>query len=542
MILRRINNAFGGSAGGGRALCLLLMGAVVLLANPFARAANNLIAHASDDTLWIAVVRPPDSKTGTEETTTIRYRSINTADQTWRELPTYLGRVSQMAHLGDSLVVLMSTGEWDTIWPSGDSMGPSLPDRSRILAIASDRDQIYAVGMPGVEAAPATQAADSVTTAPTTSETAAATSQPTTRPQLAMDRPILYLFDQGHWKAIANCPQAATTGDVSLAIVDRQPMVAQIEKGAIGVYELNDDKAWLALDKIAMSATPTAIKLLSGTQRPTLWVDTGPPGGTLYLGGKTWEKPIALSPSSPIQHAADRTVVEAAGNIRLFVTTEDKSKVYEQRFDAAGQRNGNVAQLETPEGLSEPMLEAWPMIVLMVALAFLMLSSIRRQGPETPNQAARTEQPGTESLVLAPSGQRLLGALIDAIPLIVAVVYVLNGVEDPFDPAAVWLTVPPLVIAMVIYLLHTALTEIFAGRSLGKMIVGLRVVTTDGQPPRAWAMLVRNLLRVIDIVPLPLGAMVLLTPLRQRIGDMAARTVVITTTEPVGEDEAEHSK
>jgi uncharacterized RDD family membrane protein YckC len=320
-------------------------------------------------------------------------------------------------------------------------------------------------------------------------------------------------------------------------------MLAQVEKSAIGVYKLNDDKAWIALDKIAIAAKPNSIKLLSGTQRPTLWADTGPPGGTLYLGGKTWEKSIALSPSSAVQHAGDRTVVEAAGNIRLYIDTEDKTKIYEQRFDASGQRNGNITQLEAPESSSEPMLEAWPMILLMVALAFLMLSSIRRQGGETAKQPAHTEQPGApgaESLVLAPSGQRLLGALIDAIPLIVAGVYVLNGVEDSFDPAAVWLTVPPLVIAMAIYLLHTSLTEIFAGRSLGKMIVGLRVVTTDGKTPRAWALLVRNLLRVIDIVPLPLGALVLMTPLRQRVGDMVARTVVISMTEPVPEDDSGH--
>lgn len=518
---------------------MFLIGVAVLVAGQSARAANNLLAHASDDTLWIAVVHPVDSKNPTE-TTTIRYRSINTADQTWHEMSTYVGRVSQLTHLGDSLVVLMSTGEWDSVWSGGDSVGPSLPDRARILAIASDRDQIYAVGLPGVEPAPATESSDASET-PTTSESAstestAPTTRPSTQPSMAMDRPILYLFEDGHWRAVVNCPDIPATGDISLAVVDRKPMLAEVEKDVIGVYQLNETKAWIALDKIAISATPASIKLLSGTQRPTLWVDSGAPGGSLYLGGKNWTKPIALAPSSPIQHPGDRTVAQAAGSIRLFIQTEDKSKIEEQRFDASGQRNGTVSQLETPEPTSEPMMETWPMILLMAALVFLMLSSIRRQDGEPATQPAHPDQAEPHSLVLAPSGQRLLGALIDAIPLIVAAVYVLNGVENPFDPAAAWLTIPPLLIAMAIYLLHTALTEIFAGRSLGKMIVGLRVVTTDGQPPRAWAMLVRNLLRIIDIVPLPLGAIVLLTPLRQRIGDMLARTVVITTTEPLHEE------
>lgn len=514
--------------------------AILLPGGAQAQGKSDLVAHASDDTLWIAQIHPPQSKDA-EESTTVRYRSTNTADQTWHELPEFLGRVVQMSHDGQSLVVLMASGEWDLLWPGGDSVGPSLPDHSKMLSIASDRDLLYAVGLPGGEPPATTNSSDlsansDATTVPTTAESSAATA-PTTQPRIATDKPILYDFEDGIWKAIANCPASHATqpGDVSLSIVDRKPMLAQLEPGAVAVYELNDNKEWVLQKKIALPAAPRMFKLLSDTQRPILWADTGEPGGTLYLGGSTWQKPISLTLSSPVQHETDRTVAEAAGNIRLFIA-DTTGKIFEQRYDSNGQRQGNIATLEAPEPSSPDFMDTWPMMLLMAALAFLMLSSIRRQDSATAAEA----QPGaSDALVLAPSGQRLLAAMIDAIPLIVAAIYVLDSVANPFDWANLSSTLPPIIIAMVIYLLHTTITELFAGRSLGKMIVGLRVVTTDGGTPGKSAMLLRNLLRLLDVIPIPLGFIVLTTPLRQRVGDMIAKTVVIVMTEPQKEEDGE---
>ena len=59
------------------------------------------------------------------------------------------------------------------------------------------------------------------------------------------------------------------------------------------------------------------------------------------------------------------------------------------------------------------------------------------------------------------------------------------------------------------------------------MFAGLRVVTVEGARPRVSALLIRNLLRVIDVFPFPLAAIILRTPLRQRVGDLAAGTIVV---------------
>ncbi|MFL5661319.1 MAG: RDD family protein, partial [Ktedonobacteraceae bacterium] len=67
------------------------------------------------------------------------------------------------------------------------------------------------------------------------------------------------------------------------------------------------------------------------------------------------------------------------------------------------------------------------------------------------------------------------------------------------------------------------------GATLGKMVVGLRVVKLDGSPISWSESVIRNLLRIIDGIFFYLvGAIFVWTsPRKQRLGDRAASTVVI---------------
>lgn len=73
------------------------------------------------------------------------------------------------------------------------------------------------------------------------------------------------------------------------------------------------------------------------------------------------------------------------------------------------------------------------------------------------------------------------------------------------------------------------------GRSIGKRAIRLRVVHEDGTPVSFGASLVRNLLRMVDMLPMNylvgLVAMVV-SPLGQRLGDAAAGTIVIRLDRP----------
>ncbi|SIR02419.1 RDD family protein [Maribacter ulvicola] len=73
---------------------------------------------------------------------------------------------------------------------------------------------------------------------------------------------------------------------------------------------------------------------------------------------------------------------------------------------------------------------------------------------------------------------------------------------------------------------------IFNGRTVGKMMMKMRVVSVDGSPVRWSNYLIRWMLRLVDIL-LFMGSIGILTILfsekSQRLGDAAAGTVVIST-------------
>lgn len=70
---------------------------------------------------------------------------------------------------------------------------------------------------------------------------------------------------------------------------------------------------------------------------------------------------------------------------------------------------------------------------------------------------------------------------------------------------------------------------VFNGRTLGKMLFKVRVISTDGRPINGMQAALRNLLRVADTFPTPITGLICMaiTGRFQRIGDLAAGTMVI---------------
>ena len=80
-----------------------------------------------------------------------------------------------------------------------------------------------------------------------------------------------------------------------------------------------------------------------------------------------------------------------------------------------------------------------------------------------------------------------------------------------------------------------AMEALTSGKTVGKMAMRIRVVGEDGSPVATPAVLVRNLLRLIDMLPgnYTVGAIaILVTRKGQRLGDLAAGTVVIHEAPP----------
>lgn len=87
----------------------------------------------------------------------------------------------------------------------------------------------------------------------------------------------------------------------------------------------------------------------------------------------------------------------------------------------------------------------------------------------------------------------------------------------------------PMFTAVVLFFAYYVLCEGLFGRTLGKRILSLRVVTEDGSPIYLGAAFLRNLLRIIDGLFFYLVAAISVwaSPTRQRLGDRAAHTYVV---------------
>lgn len=150
-------------------------------------------------------------------------------------------------------------------------------------------------------------------------------------------------------------------------------------------------------------------------------------------------------------------------------------------------------------------------------------------------QPAPTSHAGGEQR-FASLGKRALAQIIDG--LVAFGIFFFAGMqiaprfggrtETGFDltggPALVVIGVVSAILFAYFVLLEGTL-----GATLGKLAAGIRVRSVDGGRAGIGASLVRNLLRIIDGIAVYLvGAVImLLTKRKQRLGDLAARTVVV---------------
>lgn len=85
--------------------------------------------------------------------------------------------------------------------------------------------------------------------------------------------------------------------------------------------------------------------------------------------------------------------------------------------------------------------------------------------------------------------------------------------------------------AAAIYLLYHPVLEVFMrGRTPGKRMAGVRIVTEEGAVPTTTALLIRNVLRLLDSLPMLYMVGLVSTMVTQnavRIGDLAAGTLLV---------------
>ena len=133
-------------------------------------------------------------------------------------------------------------------------------------------------------------------------------------------------------------------------------------------------------------------------------------------------------------------------------------------------------------------------------------------------------------------GSRMLARLIDGVVLWVGIMLVSLGVLPLLAVSVGGGIVLSIIVVfvMIFFMLfgYWMLTEtLMRGRTPGKAAMGLRVVTVEGAPVRFRHAAIRAMVGFVDFLTPPLGPVavlsVLASPRDQRLGDMAAGTIVV---------------
>jgi uncharacterized RDD family membrane protein YckC len=126
-------------------------------------------------------------------------------------------------------------------------------------------------------------------------------------------------------------------------------------------------------------------------------------------------------------------------------------------------------------------------------------------------------------------GSRFVALIVDLI-LVTAVSGTVSQVARGVLPGAVGIIAQALALLVITWGYHVFFEIRHQGQSPGKRIAGIRVVDGRGLPLSLEQSFVRNVVRVLDALPVgyALGAIVCqLDPHRRRLGDIAADTLVV---------------
>jgi uncharacterized membrane protein SpoIIM required for sporulation/uncharacterized RDD family membrane protein YckC len=149
------------------------------------------------------------------------------------------------------------------------------------------------------------------------------------------------------------------------------------------------------------------------------------------------------------------------------------------------------------------------------------------------------------SIVLAGPGARAMAFMIDwLLRTALSMVYMLlasrvllgnfSFAVGP-DESTLWFLAGVVPAAAIYFLYHVVVEPLMSGRTPGKRMSGLRVLSIEGQVPTTSSLVIRNVFRLIDSMPVGyvVGLMFVLFSKRHlRLGDIAAGTVLAVDRAP----------
>lgn len=473
-------------------------------------------------------------------------RMVAGGSDEWQALARYQRPIRALADLGDGNVAVL-LGSVPSVDASLAATRPTPRTDVRLLSFARN---LPSLADPGFDprAAPVESAAPAAPAGVIFLDLTAArhtTQAGGKRSLLALgDDGGLYTLQGGEWKLIVELPQGVQVAGADLADAGSPALAARSDAGQVNVYVLQNG-AW----QLAGSTAGERFRLVEHAQ-PTLG------GPMLYVFGDEAETLVRLNGQAPeivavpwnldaeafaavaldrLETLPDpRAAVVALGSVRLVRTLPLKEGVLSDEGVSA-----LLAQLSLdPTTLSATDAEGNPLPPSLVKIGDATMRQVERlteialYGLLLLASIALLRQPGmaagaTASLsaadlkpLLAPLPLRLAAGAIDALPLFIVAGLRFGAAGQLSDASEATV----VLVGGLVYLGLPLVCELLSGRSFGKAIFGLQVVGTNGEPAPVASILLRNLLRPIDLVT---GWLLLVTPLRQRLGDLIAHTVVV---------------
>ena len=159
-----------------------------------------------------------------------------------------------------------------------------------------------------------------------------------------------------------------------------------------------------------------------------------------------------------------------------------------------------------------------------------------------PRLEVHTTEGVTLDLDVVGPGTRFTAALLDALILgtVLAGVFLVLLIASGLDPSGVSDFLVRF-ISLGVLLIAVGYQVVFhwrdSGRTPGKRALGIRVIAADGQPASFFQLVLRGVISIADVLPLPLPVgliAIAVTPKRQRLGDLVAGTLVVREPQRAG--------
>jgi uncharacterized membrane protein SpoIIM required for sporulation/uncharacterized RDD family membrane protein YckC len=148
-------------------------------------------------------------------------------------------------------------------------------------------------------------------------------------------------------------------------------------------------------------------------------------------------------------------------------------------------------------------------------------------------------------IVLAGPGARSIAFVIDfliragltLVYLLLASFLLLGNLTFSYEPEdeTLWVLAGWLPASVIYFLYHLVLEPVMGGRTPGKRMIGVRIVTPEGLTPNVGSLTIRNVMRMVDSLPTfyVVGLLFVMFGKRHaRLGDLAAGTVLAIERAP----------